>query len=124
MFGIILAGGSGSRLWPMSRELYPKQLLHLYSEKSLLQSTFERINTFIPDDKIICVTNKNYYQQVKMQLNAPGKSPMILAENHSRNTAPAIILALKNLGNSALDDDIILVVPTDLQINDNDKFIK
>ena len=48
MFGVILAGGSGSRLWPLSRELYPKQLLNLYEEKSLLQSTFERLNKFIP----------------------------------------------------------------------------
>ncbi len=43
MYGIILAGGSGSRLWPLSRELYPKQLLNIISDKSLLQSTFERL---------------------------------------------------------------------------------
>ena len=43
MYAIILAGGSGSRLWPLSRELYPKQLLNLNSDKSLLQSTFDRL---------------------------------------------------------------------------------
>ena len=47
MFGVILAGGLGSRLWPLSRELYPKQLLTLNTNKSLLQTTFERLNKFI-----------------------------------------------------------------------------
>ena len=46
MFGVILAGGLGSRLWPLSRELYPKQLLTLNTDKSLLQTTFERLNKF------------------------------------------------------------------------------
>ena len=57
MFGVILAGGLGSRLWPLSRELYPKQLLTLNTDKSLLQTTFERLNKFIPAKKIISVTN-------------------------------------------------------------------
>ena len=68
MFGIILAGGSGSRLWPLSRELYPKQLLNLCAEKSLLQSTFERLNKFIPAQNIISITNTKHNANVRMQL--------------------------------------------------------
>lgn len=124
MFGIILAGGSGSRLWPLSRELNPKQLLHLYSDKSLIQSTFERLSVFINSKKIICVTNKNYFQQVKMQFEEINGNPIILSEDCSKNTAPAITLALKHIENLQSNDDLVLVVPSDLLINDNEKFIK
>ena len=56
MYGIILAGGSGSRLWPLSRELYPKQLLNIISDKSLLQATFERLKVCMPEEDIISIT--------------------------------------------------------------------
>ena len=92
MFGIILAGGSGSRLWPLSRELYPKQLLNLYSSESLLQSTFERLNRFIPAENIISVTNTKHHSNVKMQLSNFCSDPLILSEPVSKNTAPAIAL--------------------------------
>lgn len=58
MHGIILAGGSGSRLWPLSRELYPKQLLKLNTEKSLLEGTYLRLKGFMGVDNIISITNK------------------------------------------------------------------
>ena len=53
MFGLILAGGSGSRLWPLSRELYPKQLINIQNTESLLQATFERIKECMPEENII-----------------------------------------------------------------------
>ena len=53
MYGLILAGGSGSRLWPLSRELYPKQLLNIQNAESLLQATFERLTDSIPTQNII-----------------------------------------------------------------------
>ena len=122
MFGVILAGGSGSRLWPLSRELYPKQLLHLYSDKSLVQSTFERLTNFIPAQEIICVTNKSSYQQIKMQLDEISTEAVIISEECSKNTAPAISFALDYIEKQTDDDEIILVVPSDLLINDNKSF--
>lgn len=62
MFGVILAGGLGSRLWPLSRELYPKQLLTLNTDKSLLQTTFERLNKFIPAKKLLVLLIQNTIQ--------------------------------------------------------------
>lgn len=122
MFGVILAGGSGSRLWPLSRELYPKQLLNLYAEKSLLQSTFERLNKFIPAENIISVTNSKHSANVRMQLGELSKNSIILSEPISRNTAPAIALSVKYIFENSKEDETVLVVPSDLLIEDNEKF--
>ena len=124
MFGVILAGGSGSRLWPLSRELYPKQLLNLYAEKSLLQSTFERLNKFIPSANIISVTNSKHHANVKMQLGEFNGNSIVLPEPVSKNTAPAIALSVKYIIENSDDDETILVVPSDLLIEDNEKFIQ
>lgn len=122
MFGVILAGGSGSRLWPLSRELYPKQLLNLCAEKSLLQSTFEMLNKFIPASEIISVTNSKHQANVKMQLGDLCESPVILAEPLSKNTAPAIAICVKYILETSENDETILVVPSDLLIKENEKF--
>ena len=124
MFGVILAGGSGSRLWPLSRELYPKQLLNLYAEKSLLQSTFERLNKFIPAENIISVTNSKHSANVRMQLGKLSENSIILSEPISKNTAPAIALSVKYIFENSKVDETVLVVPSDLLIEDNDKFIQ
>lgn len=124
MFGVILAGGSGSRLWPLSRELYPKQLLNLYAEKSLLQSTFERLNKFIPAENIISVTNSKHSANVRMQLGKLSENSIILSEPISKNTAPAIALSVKYIFENSNEDETVLVVPSDLLIEDNDKFIQ
>lgn len=124
MFGVILAGGSGSRLWPLSRELYPKQLLNLYAEKSLLQSTFERLNKFIPAENIISVSNTKHNANVKMQLGELSKKSIILSEPISKNTAGAIALSVKYIMEKNYADETILVVPSDLLIEENDKFVE
>lgn len=120
MYGIILAGGSGSRLWPLSRELYPKQLLSLNSDKSLLQATFERLNTFLPADKILSITNTKHAANVRMQV---AKNSLILSEPVSKNTAPAIALSAKYLLQKTNYDPVVLVMPSDLMIEDNEKFV-
>ena len=122
MFAIILAGGSGSRLWPLSRELYPKQLLNLNSEKSLLQSTFERLNGFIPAENIVSITNIKHTSNVRLQLEHISDKINVLSEPLSKNTAPAIALATKFLQQKG-KDPVILVVPSDHLIENNKKFI-
>ncbi len=122
MFGIILAGGSGSRLWPLSRDLYPKQLLNLNSDKSLVQTTFERINKFIPADKIISTTNAKHLSIIKMQLKEFTETPIVLSEPETKNTAPAIAVATKFIVQNYSDDEIILVVPSDHLIKDEESF--
>ncbi len=123
MYGIILAGGSGSRLWPLSRELYPKQLLNLNSDKSLLQSTYERLKTCIPDEKILSITNTKHTSSVRMQLSELTSNPTILSEPVAKNTAPAIVLATKFIVQKSNSDPVILVVPSDHLIENNEKFV-
>ena len=123
MYGIILAGGSGSRLWPLSRELYPKQLLNLNSDKSLLQSTFERLKAFMPEQNIVSITNTKHASNVRMQLAAITPEPVILSEPAAKNTAPAITLASKFIMQKSNSDPFIIVVPSDHLIKDNEKFL-
>lgn len=120
MYSLILAGGSGSRLWPLSRELYPKQLLDLNMDKSLLQSTYARLECFTPSENIISITNNKHLSLVKNQLQSETKNPIVLTEPIAKNTAPAIAAAAKYIQtvSKEKDDSIVLVVPSDHLIKD------
>ena len=118
MFGLILAGGSGSRLWPLSRELYPKQLLNIQNTESLLQSTYERLLELIPQENIISMTGVKHVSNVKYQLSKIAKDPVVLSEPISKNTAPAIAVGAKVILDNYKKDDVILVVPSDHLIHD------
>ena len=67
---LIMAGGTGTRLWPRSRRDRPKQLLDIVSERTMLQETYERIRPLIPDERIFVVTNDGYVDIVRQQLPA------------------------------------------------------
>ncbi len=69
LYGLILAGGSGSRLWPMSREMYPKQLLKIGGKSTLFQETFKRLIHNIDDKRIFSITNVKHSSNVRMQLD-------------------------------------------------------
>lgn len=126
MFGIILAGGSGSRLWPLSRELYPKQLLNIQNKESLLQETYKRINSFIPSGNIISVTNTKHTSNVKYQLSSLAENPVVLSEPEAKNTAAAIAVSVRYILDRYKDSDnsVILVVPSDHKISDIKAFEK
>ena len=121
MYGIILAGGSGSRLWPLSRELYPKQLLNLNSDRSLLQLTYERLKGCASE--IVSITNTKHSSNIRMQLSEISNSPVVLSEPVAKNTAPAIVLAAKYIMQKTNSDPVIIVVPSDHLIEDKEKFI-
>ena len=130
MYAVILAGGSGSRLWPMSRELYPKQLLKLNQENSLFASTFLRLIDNFDDKNIISITNTKHESGVRTQLSelkekfCRHEDYPLITEPISKNTAPAIALAIKYIKNYAdrLADPIILAVPSDHLVCDNAAF--
>ena len=122
MYGLILAGGSGSRLWPLSRELYPKQLLNIENSESLLQATFSRLKECMPAENIISITGVKHSPNVRFQLSSIVDMPVVLSEPIAKNTAPAIILASKYLSDTTKSDPIILVVPSDHMIKNTEAF--
>lgn len=92
---IILAGGSGTRLFPLSRSCYPKQFLKIAGQKSLLQQTVERFDGLVSAEDILIVTNKDYIFHVQADLAEIGvEAAHIITEPVARNTAPAIALAV------------------------------
>ncbi len=124
MRAIILCGGSGTRLWPLSRKNYPKQFLKLYSKNSLLQETFLRINKLINAENIFFITNEenffNVFNQIRDIYNNFPKNN-ILIEPSSLNTAPAITLAVKYLTDvkHINPNESIVVLPSDHYIKNN-----
>ena len=119
---VILSGGSGTRLWPLSRKEYPKQYLPLVSDKTLLQETLLRLNGLKNLEDPIIVCNQNHRFLVAEQCQSIDiKNPTILLEDTGRNTAPAIAAAgLQSLQIS--DNAVLLVLSADHVIQDIEKF--
>lgn len=125
---VILSGGAGTRLWPLSRELYPKQLLALIGERTMLQQTALRLEGLAATPPVI-VCNEAHRFLVAEQLRQIHIEPRALVlEPFGRNTAPAIALAaqaaLKAAGGTADADPVLLVLPADHVIRDVPAFQK
>lgn len=124
---VILAGGGGSRLFPLSRSCYPKQFLHIAGEKSLLVQTVERFLGLSAPGDIIIVTNKDYIYHVQAELKEAGAEVAhIITEPVGRNTAPAISLAMAYIKEklAAAADETIFISPADHLIKPVDEFRK
>lgn len=124
---VILAGGGGTRLFPLSRQGYPKQFLKIGDEASLLAQTIQRFLPVAAAADLVIVTNKEYLHHVQAELKACDiEDAHIILEPVARNTAPAIALAarycIEKLG--ASDDEVIFVTPADHIIRPVDVFCK
>lgn len=121
---VILSGGTGSRLWPLSRELYPKQLLPLVNQFTMLQNTIMRAEGIASISAPIIVCNDDHRFMVAEQMRQLAvKSAAIILEPIGRNTAPAVALAALHALTSE-ENPILLVLPADHVINDIDCFHK
>ena len=113
LFPVILSGGSGSRLWPLSREHYPKPLLPLVSDNTLLQETATRLDAISDLGDAVYVCNEEHRFLVAEQVAQLGKTPStIILEPQGRNTAPALTLAALYLL-SRDPDAVMVVMPAD-----------
>lgn len=123
---IILAGGSGNRLWPLSRPSFPKQFLKFGQEHSLLEKTLLRfLREFSPQD-LVLITQKEMFDHVKSGAAkiSPELTKRIIIEPEARNTAPAILFALKWLEEKGELDDCFLVAPSDHLISPEEEFLE
>lgn len=113
LYGLILAGGSGTRLWPISREYYPKQFLKILGDETLIQQTFTRLKKIIPPKKIYITTNRIFVDEIINQLKSLGLDEKnIILQPTDKNTGPAIAQASKKI----YDEDnsaIIVTCPSD-----------
>lgn len=122
-YAVLLAGGVGSRLWPLSRELFPKQLVRLIGDDSLVQATVKRLTTVIGRDCIRVVCGQEHHHEIARHLddigiNSEGK---VITEPCGRNTAPAVLLAVHQIL-AADTDPVLCVFPADHVIGDIEQF--
>jgi mannose-1-phosphate guanylyltransferase/mannose-6-phosphate isomerase len=123
LYGVILAGGIGSRFWPLSRETTPKQLLKVVGEQSLLKSTIARLSPLITPERTYIVTSLRQAELIRLHLSYGGKalSPNYVLEPAGRNTAPAIGLAAVELVKKD-PEAVMAVLPADHLIGDGRAF--
>lgn len=123
MLAVILSGGSGTRLWPLSREAYPKQFLPVVSDESLLAETINRGLALDADARVMAITNEDHRFVVAAHLHAQaaGRTAGIILEPVGRNTAPAIALAALAAAETN-PEELLLIMPSDHVLRDPEAF--
>ena len=114
VFPVIMAGGSGTRFWPLSRQLFPKQLLKIIGDETLIQQTMRRVVTGAPPERVMISTNPPQAESIRVQLSGwkDALKDNFVLEPEGRNTAPAIALVALELVRRD-PDAVMLVVPAD-----------
>ncbi len=121
VFAVIMAGGVGSRFWPVSRETTPKQFQDVFGDRSLYQRTFDRIAEIVSPENTFVVTNKVQESVALEQLPQLPRRNMIV-EPFGRNTAPCIAVAAAAIS-SITDDAVMVVLPSDHLISQEENFV-
>jgi mannose-1-phosphate guanylyltransferase len=122
LYGVIMAGGSGTRFWPESRKKKPKQLLRITGDKTMIRETVERILPEIPFERIIVVTGVSHAEDIKAEIPELDEK-MVLVEPRGRNTAPCVALAAYRIAKED-PDAVMAVLPADHLIGKGDEFRK
>ena len=121
MIPVILSGGSGTRLWPLSREAFPKQFLSLVGDRSMLQATWARVAPLASGAPIVVAGEEHRFMVAEQLREAGCDGPTILLEPVARNTAPAIAVAALEAMRGG-QDPLLLVLPSDHVILDGEGF--
>jgi len=120
---VLLAGGMGARLWPISRELFPKQLVRFFGDRSLIQHAIARLSPVIAPERLTVVCGETHQHEISRQIRDMGVEAKgkILCEPCGRNTAPAILLTVLTVMKTGRDP-VVCVFPSDHVIGDVDRF--
>ncbi|MGZ6266620.1 MAG: sugar phosphate nucleotidyltransferase, partial [Candidatus Limnocylindrales bacterium] len=119
MYAVVLAGGGGTRLWPLSRPECPKPFLHLLGDETLIQRTVKRLAPLVAPEDVYVVAERGHMRLVAEQLPAiPAAN--LLAEPIGRNTAAAVALAAEAVARP--EDEVMLVLPADAYVADEAGF--
>jgi mannose-1-phosphate guanylyltransferase/mannose-6-phosphate isomerase len=123
VYPVLLAGGTGTRLWPVSRALYPKQLVRFIGNDSLVQSTIKRLAPVLELQNVRVVCGEQHFHEIARHVDDIGLSSQgkIICEPSGRNTAPAILLAAFHIGH-ADKDGLLCIFPADHVIGDLESF--
>jgi len=120
MFALIMAGGSGTRFWPKSREKHPKQFLNIFGEKTLIENTVERLSPLIPIEQTFVVSTEEQKSKIQKLLPDIPQTNYII-EPKGKNTAPCI--GLSALFMERIDPEAVMVVlPSDHLVTDKELF--
>jgi mannose-1-phosphate guanylyltransferase len=122
---IVLAGGSGTRFWPLSRETCPKQMLQIAGEDTLIRQTIKRLDGFLRAENTWIVTTEDKAQDIRFHIEPLGtlvRGVKFIEEPVGKNTAPAIGLAAIYL-NRLSPESVMIVMPSDHAIPDREKFL-
>ncbi|MDO8512767.1 MAG: sugar phosphate nucleotidyltransferase [bacterium] len=121
---VIMAGGGGTRLWPLSRDSYPKQFTQLFGKKTLLQHTFDRaLKIAGKPENIVIATREDFAPEVRKQLKRLPKGNIII-ESVKRDTAPAIGLAAAYFASKGKHDEVMVSMPSDSYFTNVIPYIK
>lgn len=120
-FAVVMAGGRGERFWPASRGTRPKQLLKIFGTSTLLEAALARLRPLVSPERILVITNRNYVAPVRA-LFPELPSENVVGEPEGRDTAPCVALAAGIVGARAGRGAVMLVVPADPLIRDNEAF--
>lgn len=120
VFGVVLSGGSGKRLWPKSREDRPKPFVKIFGDDTLIKRTYERVKRL--GVGLLTVTNREYYFISRDEEKAANVAGKYILEPFARNTAPAIAIAAKFIEKNYGEDAMLLILPADHLIDDYEMF--
>jgi mannose-1-phosphate guanylyltransferase len=123
VYAVLLAGGTGTRLWPVSRELYPKQLVKFIGRDSLVQSTIKRLSPLLDLQNVRVVCGEQHYHEIARHMAdiGLGSQGKVIREPSGRNTAPAVLLAAFHIRHLA-ENAIVCVFPADHVIGNLESF--